>query len=296
MVIIMLTSETKRLLRYVVAAGRRCYQVLLRASKHGVGFVIRLLLAYGVSLQLCATGYHCIRTRLLRLRGEVEVNVHPETCAQRSDLRLIECRYCDTDTPLMTSVRWHSITMIQLLMDARTVLHAAPYYLVPHLLRLGADPHATGGGTHNALGDALSSFVISRIFMECPLTNRDDERASLAALWKIRVLLPVTGNLDVTLSGELRFIQGGPMDKECVALFLQHGARIKLRRTKFYKRSVQHSERFIELLRAADSRGETTIVGSPWVPTHPPTHLPTHPPTYPPTHPPTHLPTHLGMM
>ena len=38
-----------------------------------------------------------------------------------------------------------------------------------------------------------------------------------------------------------------------MALFLQHGARIKLRRTKFYKRSVQHSERFIELLRAADT-------------------------------------------
>ena len=37
-----------------------------------------------------------------------------------------------------------------------TVLHTAPGDLVPHLLRLSADPHATGGRTDNALAVGLT--------------------------------------------------------------------------------------------------------------------------------------------
>ena len=46
------------------------------------------------------------------------------------------------------------------------------------------------------------------------------------------------------------------VDTQCVALFLQHGARIKHRTlcgTEFYRQYVQHSEAFIELLLAADT-------------------------------------------
>ena len=313
MVIDKLTYEMKRFLRNAAAACKRCCHLLLRASQHSLGHVIQLVLTYGVypSLQLCTSGYRYVRTRLLRSPREVEVNAHPETCAQRSFLSLIECMDCDT--PLMGAVRWGSIAMTRLLVEHGanpaefvrgppslapydshsgvctrktalsvavhcgnkeivtelvtsagvdvnqslgaygTVLHVAPDDLVPHLLQLGADPHATGGRRDNALCHSLRIYQSDLDLWYFTFDYDTDPQSELR---KISALLSATGNLDTILSDNIRDFCFKPFDKECVTLFLQHGARIQHRSLgcrKFFRRFVEDDERFIELLLAADT-------------------------------------------
>ena len=138
---------------------------------------------------------------------------------------------------------------------AGTVLHAASDDLVPHLLQLGADPHATGGRTDTALGHSLRIFVDVTTNRGLSLTL-GHEREPQSALRKINILLFVTGNLDAILEEGLRALRGETLDTECVTLFLQHGARISYRqlcRAMFYRPRLQRCERFIELLLAADT-------------------------------------------
>ena len=120
------------------------------------------------------------------------------------------------------------------------------------LAQLGADPNLT-----DYFGDTPLFLVLDR----CHL--RDDTKSS-SARESLQALLPSTRDLDTIVQTTRCFgDRGPPIDDKCVTLFLQHGARIRYCQmyltgspewaSDLRNKSKQHSERFIELLRAADT-------------------------------------------
>ena len=131
--------------------------------------------------------------------------------------------------------------------------------MVEHLLRLGADATVIDYWNSTATGLTVS---------KC---HGNGTRRICDAFDDLRALLPLTVALDVELLLGRRqrtaalFGRGidTPINNETVALFLQHGARINYCQMyltgspqcalELRTNGEQHSERFIELLRAADT-------------------------------------------
>ena len=120
---------------------------------------------------------------------------------------------------------------------------------VQTLAGLGADPN---------LASEHGATAVSLVLRRCHVsesTIRSSARGSL------RTLLPATRDLDAILRRG-REQRSGIIHNKCVTMFLQHGARIgycTMYLTECYwvtrrrLHSKTHSERFIELLRAADT-------------------------------------------
>ena len=128
-----------------------------------------------------------------------------------------------------------------------TVLHhfCKDDSLVNLLVRLGADPNARAerGGT---------------VFWQVLLRGLANGRSNLrVVLQSLRLLLPKTRNLDEYLqsTGAVHWLYPA-----CTMLLLQHGARIDYSKVflaeespAYWSNQAQHSEQFIQLLRAADT-------------------------------------------
>ena len=126
--------------------------------------------------------------------------------------------------------------------------------MVQLLIQLGADPNATNENGNTAVSLTLLQY-------RCGSRGRN-----LLVQKLLRTLLPLMRNLDALLQANAVIQQRGviaTMDNDCTTLFLQHGATmsyctmylIQLHpwRLLLRKSGEQHSERFIELLRAADT-------------------------------------------
>ena len=135
-----------------------------------------------------------------------------------------------------------------------TVLHCFHdcSQIVQLLVELGADANATSD-----VGMTALSLVLFRYQFH------DIRQVDVEARNILRTLLPVTRQLDSILQSETTGDVVPTINDDSVTLFLQHGAKIsycamyltarpalQLLRRKYAK---QHSERFIELLRAADT-------------------------------------------
>ena len=137
-----------------------------------------------------------------------------------------------------------------------TCLHMSCHDLIPNplnLVELGADPNLT---------DDFGKTPVSLLLKRWPVRPRGDTSTSYPE--SLRSLLPATRDL-VTIVQTERLVGHGSahINNKIMRLFLQHGARIRYSQmyltgsaewaSKVWRHSDQHSERFIELLRAADT-------------------------------------------
>ena len=157
----------------------------------------------------------------------------------------------------------------QLLGPSGTVLHVCHVddKMVQLLAALGADPNVT-----NQFGDTPVSLVLERC-------HAHDVRKSASARESLHVLLPIARDLDTIVQTARLFgsctancyfgTSIAPIDNNNVWLFLQHGARIRycelyLTGSSDWAEDLRenmrpHSERFIDLLRVADTDFSDTL-------------------------------------
>ena len=213
-----------------------CDTALMAAVRRGNIDVMRLLLTHGAdpSLEISGAGTER-KTALLIAVFTHNAEAVNELVTSGADVNEpIGSRY---GTLLLMATEWHS--------------DEPPFgSVVARLVQAGADPNDAGG--HDKTPLAIALFW------------RQYASRALAADAKMRVLLPVTSNLDAILFANRRSTRTGrPISIELVTLFLQHGVRIdygEMYLAKYDQRALRpdpsqeyHCERFIELLRAADT-------------------------------------------
>ena len=226
-----------------------CDSPLMAAVRRQDVAMMRLLLAHGAKLSAA-------------LRAEFWLGLPCFAGVSKTALIVaVETGNEEVITELLTS----GADVNEWLGQVRTVMHNSwhlaeiwkYFWIVKRLVELGADPNDTNeeGGNQTALLLVLWKHHL----------NLDDSCSRSAALTTMNTLLPVTRDLSAILAAHrcIRLSGGKLVSQECVLLFLQHGARIRYCdvyltgssawATKLWISNEQHSERFIEFVRAADT-------------------------------------------
>ena len=210
-----------------------CDTPLMAAVRRGDIAMIRLLIANGANVAEEMYMYFiCLRKTALLTA----------VCAENKDVI----------TELVTS----GADVNQLLGPGETVLHFCfdiDQMIVQLLVELGADPN---------IAVAYDFTPISLVLERCHILHHTSD--AFSARRTLHLMLSVSRDLDAVLQTNRRIVAlGEPIKDEFVTLFLQHGARIHYCQmyltgspdwAEYLRKSGEiQSERFIELLRAADT-------------------------------------------
>ena len=201
--------------------------------------MMRLLIAHGASLSEA-------------MHGNFGCKSHEEPKCLRKTALLVALHTKNTQVirELVTS----GADVNQSLGPVGTVLHCFYHQglVVQLLIQLGIDLDAA-----NEDGNTAVSLILLRY-------HDYGSSKNFRALKLLRTLLPMTRDLDAVLHGDL-FAKGlnATLDSDYVTIFLQHGARMRytwmyltvshIWRSFLRQYGERHSERFIELLRVADT-------------------------------------------
>ena len=217
---------------------RDCDTPLMAAVRREDIAMMRLLIANGARLSEV-------------VQGDYGFGHCGSTCSRKTALLIaVYTENEEVITKLVTS----GADVNQSLGPVGTVLHLCYDQdpIVQLLVRLGANP--------NALNQRSVTVVMAILFRY----HFRDCGVSSSALTTLCTVLPATGRLDVLLAAYCRRQESvAPMSNECVSVFLQMGTRITYCSmyltgssdwaSTLRQESKPHSERFIDLLRAADT-------------------------------------------
>ena len=216
------------IIRHPTFACTDCDTPLMAAVRRGDVAMIRFLMAHG---------------------ADASVVIHTDGGLSKTALAV--AAEAGNNEQVITELVTCGADVNQSLGPRGTVLHHYIYNdkLVNLLVRLGADPNARAGTGYS-------------VFLEVLLRGDVDNECHLdLVLQSLRLLLPATRDLDRYLQTRSAILR---LNGECTKLMLQHGARFVYSHaflaesSRFCMRFMpinrtQHSERFIELLRAADT-------------------------------------------